>query len=245
MSQGLRLLLGSTDAGAIQDLPWDAALLAGPHPPNVDTPLLVGPDSPVWTLRFLLQRVHHRLLGGGGYGWTRGGAGSPGQAPAAGGSQRVVGVATGVAWEEMGGDAPPPEKGVKMFELAQLNLFTPEGKKGGGGTHWCFIANCWQGLGLGGMEYGARDWTWTPTSSALTDMGGFDPEAANRGAYAGTVHGIASQPKAKPKPAATPAIGAPPQPHPPNPREAFGKALGAMSPATAKAGYVDCVLSLI
>ena len=34
----------------------------------------------------------------------------------------------------MGGDPPPPEKGVKMFELAQLNLFSPE-KKRGGGSH--------------------------------------------------------------------------------------------------------------
>ena len=30
---------------------------------------------------------------------------------------------------------PPPEMGVKMFELAQTNLFTPKRKKGGG-THW-------------------------------------------------------------------------------------------------------------
>ena len=85
----------------------------------------------------------------------------------------------------------------------------------GGGTHWRFIANCWEALGLGGMEYGGR--TWTPTGSALMDMGGFDPAAANRGAYAGLVHGIASRPKSKPKPAATPATGPPPQPHPPNP----------------------------
>ena len=33
----------------------------------------------------------------------------------------------------MGGGAPPPrEMGVKMFELAQTNPFTPERKKGGG-----------------------------------------------------------------------------------------------------------------
>ena len=46
-----------------------------------------------------------------------------------------------------------------MFELAQLNLFTPERKKGGGGTHSRFIANCRQALGLVGMEYGGRTWT--------------------------------------------------------------------------------------
>ena len=46
---------------------------------------------------------------------------------------------------------PPPEMGVKMFELAQTNIFTPERKKrGGGGTHWRFVPHCWQGLGFGG-----------------------------------------------------------------------------------------------
>ena len=63
------------------------------------------------------------------------------------------------------------------------------------------------------MEYGARTWTWTPTWLALMDMGGFDPEAANRGAYAGMVHSIASRPKSKPKPC----NWGPPQPHPPPP----------------------------
>ena len=63
VSQWLRLLRGSREAGAIRNLPWDPAVLAGPHPPNPDTPLLVAPETPVWTLRFLLQRVHHRLFG--------------------------------------------------------------------------------------------------------------------------------------------------------------------------------------
>ena len=64
----------------------------------------------------------------------RWGDGPLGQAHAFGGGPRVVGVGTGVAREEMGGDPPPPrEMGVRMFELAQLNLFTPERK--GGGTH--------------------------------------------------------------------------------------------------------------
>ena len=43
----------------------------------------------------------------------------------------------------MGGGDPPSEKGVKMFELAQLNLFTPEVRKGGGASHWRFIGMCW------------------------------------------------------------------------------------------------------
>ena len=80
-------------------------------------------------------------------------------------------------------------------------------------------------------------WVWTPTWSALLDFGGFNPEAANRGVYTGVVHGIASRPKSKPKPAAAPA-GGPPQPHPPNPADAFAKALGAISPALDRQGTV-------
>ena len=123
-----------------------------------------------------------------------------------------------------------------MFELAQTNIFTPERKKGGG-NHWRFIAHCWQGLGLRGVEWVGKAWVWTPTWSALLDFGGFSPEAATRGVYAGVVHGIATRPKPKPKPAATPA-GGPPQPRPPNPADAFAKALGAISPALDRQGTV-------
>ena len=70
MSQWLTGIMGSRDAGALQDLPWDPAVLAGPHPPNLDTPLLVAPESPVFTLRFLLVRVHHPLLGAGRWVWV-------------------------------------------------------------------------------------------------------------------------------------------------------------------------------
>ena len=78
---------------------------------------------------------------------------------------------------------------------------------------------------------------WSPIRSAVVDFGGFNPEAANRGVYAGVVHGIATRPKPKPKPAAAPA-GGPPQPHPPNPADAFAKALGAISPALDRQGTV-------
>ena len=94
-SDWLRGLMGSRARGALQDLPWDPAVLARPHPPNMDIPLLVAPESPVWTLRFLLVRVHHRLLGAGRWVWVdEGGGCPPGQAPAPGGGRRVVGVAT-------------------------------------------------------------------------------------------------------------------------------------------------------
>ena len=66
---------------------------------------------------------------------------------------------------------------------------------------------------------------------------GFNPQTANRGVYAGVVHGIASRPKSKPKPAGAPAWG-PPQPHPPNPVDAFANALGAVSPALDRQGTV-------
>ena len=76
---------------------------------------------------------------------------------------------------------------------------------------------CWQALGLGGMEFAGRTLTWTPIWSALMEMGGFDPAAANRGAYAGLVRGIASRPKSKPKPSATPRNWGPPAAAPPQP----------------------------
>ena len=97
---------------------------------------------------------------------------------------------------------------------------------------------------MGGVEWVGKAWVWTPTWSALLDFGGFNPEAANRGVYAGVVHGIASRPKSKPKPAATPA-GGPPQPHSPNTADAFAKALGAISPALERQGAVCCLRSSV
>ena len=51
------------------------------------------------------------------------------------------------------------------------NIFTPERKKGGA-THWLFVAHCWQGLGLGGVEWVGKAWVWTSTWSTLLDFGG-------------------------------------------------------------------------
>ena len=70
--------------------------------------------------------------------------------------------------------------GVNIFELAQTNIFTPERKKGGA-THWQFVAHCWQGLGLGRVEWVGKAWVWMPTWSVLLDFGDFNPKAANRG----------------------------------------------------------------
>ena len=68
--QWLRVFFGSRNAGAIQDLPWDPAILAGPHRPNLDHPLLVPPEGLVWALRFFMQRVHPGLLGQGRWVWV-------------------------------------------------------------------------------------------------------------------------------------------------------------------------------
>ena len=56
-------VLGKPGAGGIMDMPWDAAFLAGPQPPGLDNPLLLPPESPVWTLRFVMHHVHHKILG--------------------------------------------------------------------------------------------------------------------------------------------------------------------------------------
>ena len=228
MSQRLRTMMVSRDAGAIHDLPWDPAVLDGLHPPNQGHPLFVATESPVWTLRFLFVRVHHRRLGAGR--WVSVDEGGVvrldrplrlGVVNAWWGWQpELPGPRKG--WGEVS-PPPPPEKGVNTFQLAQTNIFNLERKKGGG-THWRFFANCWQGVGLGGVGYVGKAWTWTPTWSALMDFGGFNPEAANRGAYAGLVHDIASRPKTKPKPAAlgapcnrTPATPGTPSPRPRGP----------------------------
>ena len=68
--QWLRAFWGDGAAGAIMDLPWDPAVLAGPHPPNFDHPLLVPPESPIWTLRFFMHCVHHKILGQGRWVWA-------------------------------------------------------------------------------------------------------------------------------------------------------------------------------
>ena len=135
-----------------------------------------------------------------------------------------------------GGAPPPPERGVKSLSWHKPTSSPPSGKRGGAttGDSSPTAGRGWAGGGLSGL---GKAWVWTPTWSALLDFGGFSPEAANRGVYAGVVHGITTRPKPKPKPAAAP-VGGPPQPHPPNPVDAFAKALGAISPALDRQGTV-------
>ena len=44
--------------------------LGWPQPPNPGHHFLVAPEGRVWTLRFLLVRVHHGLLGVGRWVWV-------------------------------------------------------------------------------------------------------------------------------------------------------------------------------
>ena len=83
------------------------------------------------------------------------------------------------------------------------------------------------------MEFAGRTWTRTPTWSPLMEMGGFDPAAANHGAYAKLVHGTASRPKSKLKLAATPGT---PSPMPCGPSPPLW---------TGKARSVECILALL
>ena len=97
--------------------------------------------------------------------------------------------------------------------MAPRNIFTRDFMKRAAG-HWRFIPHFCQAMGLGGMECVGRTWTWTPTWSEIMEIEGFDPSAANRGAYAKLVHSIASRPKPNPNAPTTPATGGRPQPHP-------------------------------
>ena len=65
-----RTFLGGRAAGVIMDMPRDPAVLASPQPPNLDHPLLVPPESPIWTLRFFMHRMHHNSFGEGRWVWA-------------------------------------------------------------------------------------------------------------------------------------------------------------------------------
>ena len=46
---------------------------------------------------------------------------------------------------------PPSDNGVKMFDTAQFNFFTPYDKKGAAQC-FRFVWHCWEVMGLGGMH---------------------------------------------------------------------------------------------
>ena len=132
----------------------------------------------------------------------------------------------------------PSDAGLKMFKMAQYNIFIPHVKKAGGTTLPLLFCRL-QALGLGEMEVAGRVWQWTPTWSEVMRVGGgFDPAVANRGAYAGVVQGITHRPKARPRPGARGLISVAttgtPSPKP------CGR---SAPPWTWRERYVGCVLA--
>ena len=105
--QWLRVFLGTRDAGAIHDLPWDPAVVACPHPPNFAPPPPRPPGESGWDSPFFDVAGASKAFGAGEVGMGgRGGGRPPGQAPIrirVVGSPKVVGVATGVARAGLGG----------------------------------------------------------------------------------------------------------------------------------------------
>ena len=59
-----------------------------------------------------------------------------------------VAMAAGTTGGRKGKVVPPSDKGVKMFEMAQLNVFSPGVNKGGVGHCW-FLCHSWEATGLG------------------------------------------------------------------------------------------------
>ena len=153
----LRGFLENQGAGAIMNMTWDPTVLKGPQ--GLDTPLLLPPESPVWTLPFVMHRVHHRILGQGRWVWvdergsTQGVVWSTqdlGQTPSDCGGFRANGNGSRVCQGGMNGKVVPrSDKGLKMFEMAQFNVFTPDVKKGAA-RHLRFLCHCWEAMGLGG-----------------------------------------------------------------------------------------------
>ena len=130
----------------------------------------------------------------------------------------------------------PSISGVKMYVLAQYNVFPRE--RGG---HPAFplplplLARV--GVG-GGMQ--AEGWTWA------WGVGGFDLGAANREAYGRLVHGIASRPKPPPAPKHQGAPTAHSSSTPTTRGMPSGSHSGRSSqPWTCKGQYACCLLALI
>ena len=117
------------------------------------------------------------------------------------------------------------------------------GGGGGGAGRFRFLCHSWEAMGLGVMQVARRTWEWSPTWSEIIGVGGLDPLAATRGAYAGLVHGIVSHPKLKTS--IKPATGVPHEPHPPNPRDTFTKTLGAIRLTLVLALIWGSLLALI
>ena len=175
-----------------------------------------------------------------------GGGGPPRQAHASGGGPRLVGVATGVAWAEMGGAPPPLEKGVKMFELAQLNLLSPEKKKAGGGQPLANHRHVLVGAGTRADGVCGEDLDLDADLVSADGGGGGSPRRRPTGVRMPdwcTASPAGPSPSPSPQP---PQLGVPRSRNPPTPGTPSPRPWGPSPPSwTGTARYVDCVLALI
>ena len=132
------------------------------HPAGSPTPkpqpLPAGPPvSPIETICFLMHRAHHKFLGQGRWVWANEGGIHQYKPLCVGGVAGDWWWQEEMPWGKGGQTAPPSDKGVKMFELVQFNIFTPDVKKGGPSISGSFACVCrpwdwgvWISLGVRG-----------------------------------------------------------------------------------------------
>ena len=125
-----------------------------PPPPPSDHLLLLPLESPIWTLRFVMHRAHHKILGRGRWVWVDERGVHKVKPLRVGGAPREWRWQPEMPGGKKGQVAPPSDKGVKMFEMAQYNIFTPCVKTGGGGR--AFPIPLQLSAGHGARGYGVR-----------------------------------------------------------------------------------------
>ena len=144
----------------------------------------------------------------------------------------------------MGGGGGPPERGVKMFELAQTNIFTPERKKGGPPTGDS-SPTAGRGWAWGGLSGWGRHGSGRRPGRRCWPSGVSTPRRRTGGCMPGWCTASQPGPSLSPSPPQPP-LGAPRSRTPPAPRTPSPRHWGPSPPPwTAKARYVDCVLALI
>ena len=213
-----------------------------PHPTALDHPLLLPLESSIWTRPFLMHRVHHKILGQGKWVWVDERGVHKDKPLWVGGGGGFQGNGTGNGNVGGGGQvAPHSDKEVKMFEMAQLNVFNRVIKKGGV-QHFRCLCSCWQAMGLRGVHTAQRRWErrgrrswgladstrWRPTRGRMLDWCTASPPAPNPRLLA------------TPQPVA-PRIRTPATPGTPSPSPQ-----GQSAPRSRRAAsYAVCVLVLI
>ena len=131
---------------------------------------------------------------------------------------------------------PPPKRGVKMFQLAQINLFTPE-RKSGGGHPLAIRCQLLAGSGLRGDRSCGAGLDLDADLVSADGHGEFQPGGGEAGGVSrgGARHRLPAPAQAQAR--RNPRGGAPAA-APSHPRDAFAKAVGAISAAPDRRGTV-------